>query len=164
MTTSKSELGAIWDLAGAFAGWRALAVIMLLTASCGSVGPTPKPDPNMTNRQEEAQRDRGRTREETAVLVRDIEDLNKQTDAAWSEYAKLKGDAAAAVARHGGASPSIQASFRKMTMDGIRRKLESASDDLLPSVGQQVAGEYRLAKREHRKAVVALEAAKTNQQ
>ena len=77
----------------------ALAGAVLLAAGCAggesTQHGTPKPDPDMVHRQEEARRDRERSREEMTELVRDIEDLNRKADAVWSEYADLQGEAAA---------------------------------------------------------------------
>ena len=164
MTTNKNGLTDASVVVGALSGWVVLAIAVLLAAGCSGGGiaqqGTPKPDPDMAQPEEEAQRDRARSREEMAELVKDIEALNQKTEDLWNEYADLEGEAAAAAARYGGASASIQAAFQKMTMDGIRRNLESLNEGLLPGLGPQVAAEYRLANRRHEKAVKKLEAAK----
>lgn len=152
-------------LAGAFSGWLALAVVMLLTAGCGSVGPTPKPDADMTNPQEEAQRNRGRTREEMAELVDDIERLHKKTEEVWSEYVALKGEQAAEKARYGDLRYSdLRPRMKTLVVDGLRQNLESLQDNKLPALGSSVAHHYRQAVNNHKRAEEVLEAAKTNQQ
>ena len=114
--------------------------------------------------EEEAKRDRERTREDWAQLITETEELQRKTVEAWGQHAAMKDAPGARAAAYNHKTGGYGSGAREMRLASFRRKLKEFTDDQVVRLGQHIKAEHRSAKYRYERAVEKLEAARKHQQ